>query len=498
MLSSMTVALFPDSPHVILYGGPNDASGTVITGRVVVTSKHVEQLAALTVALRPQKTRIFQTQHTATPPINLQTVLIADGQMEPQAVHRDLGGNAREWQFSIGIPGSISETIYSKDCFVAYELVASARLAGSFASAAQSRRCAIAIKRTPPPDSLWSAVSSEPVSESAVWRSRLELTLIAESRIVYDQQALPVRGVIRPLEKGISLKRAGFQLMEHITHTAGMYGPMQQHTAKKVIVDNSIDMPSAADASCSTQFSAQAGLSLIQETSAARCLAVPQAYTGIQYDVHRDPIRASHELVLFVTIADAQGSTHNLRLATPVFVLPKVDARRTNLPRYEDAAADRLVSSGTTMPQRDSDFWSQYVLIDTVDTAEAADAAGTAGSTSSARASGSTPLVQEDTADAALDSCPLALEGYCASDDAQRPPPSYPGATSTIERTLVTREQTESALAAAETRRPIRRLCSRALLRAPPSLQLPPLPPPSLSAQTVHTASLSDNALTLV
>ncbi|KAJ2081810.1 hypothetical protein H4R24_002074 [Coemansia sp. RSA 988] len=494
MLSSMTVALYPDSPHAILYGGPNEASGTVITGRVVVMSKHMEQLAALTVTLRPQKPRIFQTQHTATPPIYLQTALVSDGQMEPQAVRRDLGGNAHEWQFSISIPGSICETIYSKDCFVAYELVASARLAGAFASTALSRRCAIAIKRTPPPDSLWSTVSSEPVSESAMWRSRLELTLITESRIIYDQQALPVRGVIRPLEKGISLKRAGFQLVEHITHTAGMYGPMQQHTAKKVIVDNSIDMSITADAPCSTQFSTHAGLALVQETSASHCLAVPQAYTGIQYDVHHDPIRASHELVLFVTIADAQGSTHNLRLATPVFVLPKVDARRTNLPRYEDAAADRLVSSGAVAPQRDSDFWSEYVLIDTVDATEAA---FTTNAVDFAGDSVPAPLAQEDTADDTLDSCPLALEGYCASDEAQRPPPSYPGATRTMERTLVTREQSENVQTAAETHRPLRQLCSRALLRAPPSLQLPPLPPPSLSTQTVHTASLSDNILTL-
>ncbi|KAJ2616021.1 hypothetical protein H4S08_000982 [Coemansia sp. RSA 1365] len=488
MLSSLAVSLYPDSPHVILYGGPNEASGTVITGRVVVTSKHVEQLAALTVALRPQKPRIFQSQHTATPHTNHQAVLVTEGQMEPQVVYRDLDGNAREWQFSISIPGSICETIYSKDCFVAYELVAGARLAGKFASAAQSRRCGIAIKRTPPSDSLWSTVSSEPVSESAVWRSRLELTLITESRIIHDQQMLPVRGVIRPLEKGISLKRAGFQLMEHITHTAGMYGPMQQHTAKKVIVDNSIYMPGAADASCSTQFSTHAGLSLVQETSAARCLAVPQAYTGIQYDVHREPIRASHELILFVTIADAKGCTHNLRLATPVFVLPKVDARRTNLPRYEDASADRLVTSGAAVPQRDSDFWSQYVLIDTVDSAETNAIIDTAGST---------PSIQEDGANTGIDSCPLALDGYCASDDSQCPPPSYPGAKSRMERTLVTRDQTESAPTAAETHRPLRRLCSRALLRAPPSLQLPLPPMPSLSAQAVRTASQSCNALAL-
>ncbi|KAJ2161592.1 hypothetical protein GGF46_001362 [Coemansia sp. RSA 552] len=445
MLSTASITLHPDTTEALLYGGPKEASDTVITGCVLVSARNAAQLASLTVTLRPQRTRMFRAHHSLTPPTRLQAELVAGGQTAPHIVHREIDSRTHEWRFSISIPGSTAETIISKDCIVAYELVASAQIPGSLASTVQSKAHPIAIKRTPPPDSLWSVVASESICETAVWRSKLELSLIAESRIIHDQQALSVRGVIRPLAKGLSMKRAGFQLVERISHCAGIYGLVQPHTAKHIVVDNSIDMPSTEDLSCSTPFSEGAGLPLVHETSAARCLAVPPAYTGIQYDIHRDPIHSAHELVLFLTIVDSSGSTHNLRLATPVFVLPKAAiARRTSLPRYEDAGDDRLVSSGAAIPRRDSDFWSQFVLVDT--------------------GNGDAAALHDD-ADDALDACPLVLDGYRARDDAQPPPPSYPGAASSIERTLVSPKQTTPGQPLDRMQNPLHRLCSRALLR---------------------------------
>ncbi|KAJ2192724.1 Molybdenum cofactor synthesis protein 3, partial [Coemansia sp. RSA 521] len=73
--------------------------------------------------------------------------------------------------------------------------------------------------------------------------------------------------------------------------------------------------------------------------------------------------------------------------------------------------ADRLVSAPA--PRRDSDFWAQFVLIDTA------------------------PSPAPGRAEPALDACPLALHGYRPSDIAQAPPPSYPGAQEEIERTVV-------------------------------------------------------------
>ncbi|KAJ2031134.1 hypothetical protein GGI08_009425, partial [Coemansia sp. S2] len=267
MLNTTSINILLDSPEAILYGGPGEASGTLITGRVSVSTKHTSQLTSLMVTLRPQRARLFQSQNPVAPDICLQTVLVSNGLTAPQILHRDISDKEHEWRFSIGIPGSIAETVFSSDSFVTYELVAQARAPGTLASVVQSKAVPIAIKRAPSIDSQWALLASEPISESAVWQDRLDLTLIAESRIIYDQQVLSVRGVIRPLVKGMSLVRTGFQITERISHSIGTLGSAHSFAMRKVVVDNSVDMPSPqstkpAGNGMSTE---QVGLPLIEE-----------------------------------------------------------------------------------------------------------------------------------------------------------------------------------------------------------------------------------------
>ncbi|KAJ2746654.1 hypothetical protein GGI20_001155 [Coemansia sp. BCRC 34301] len=478
MLSSTSLNIHLDSPEVILYGGPSEANVTFITGRVVVAAKHKAQLTSLTVTLRPQRARMFQSLHSVTPDASLQTDLVSNGCTAPQIVHRDISDREHEWRFSIGIPGSTAETVFSSDNYVAYELVAHARAPSTLTSAIQSKAVPVAIKRAPAIDSQWALLASESISESAVWRKQLDLTLTAQSRIIYDEQSLSVRGVIRPLVKGLSIVRAGFQLTERISHSISALGRAHSLAACKVVVNNSIDMPSppsakaaAGNINVSTEHS---GLPLIQEMCASRCLPVPEAYTGIQYDIRRGPIRVSHELSLFVTVVDTTGRVQNLRLATPVFVMPMATRKRIDLPRYEETGTDELIESGLGAGvQRDQDLMSEYVLVDT--SSSESDAIECHGLSRSAM------LVEES-----LDSCPLALDGYQCLGDVP-PPPAYPGAGSAeVERTLVA---SNTASPGQDLVRPnrIRKLCSRALLRAQtPALK--PLPPiPSLPPR--HTDS---------
>ncbi|KAJ1824955.1 hypothetical protein GGH91_000871 [Coemansia sp. RSA 2671] len=473
MLTATSFNVLLDSPEAILYGGPGEAGGTLVTGRVTVAAKHASQLTSLVVTLRPQRARLFQAQHPVAPEICLQAVLVSHGLTPPQIMHRDISGKEHEWRFSIGIPGSTAETVFSNANFVAYEVVAQARAPGTLTSVVQSKAVPIAIKRAPAIDSQWAHLASEPITESAVWKERLDLTLTVPSRIIYDQQTLSVRGVIRPLVKGMSLVRAGFQITERISQSIGALGRAHSFAVQNVIVDNSVDIPgsqsagNAATASrshSSDKSAEKAGLALIEEISISRSLSVPEAYTGIQYDIRRGPIRVSHELSLFVTVADAAGRLQNLRLATSVFVMPMSTRKRIDLPRYEDTAADELVESGVgEVAQRDEDFMSEYVLVETINHSE--------------------PGSIECRNIEPTDTCPLALDGYQCLDNV-RPPPAYPGAcAASVERTLVLPEAVlpEAVLprqAHAPTNR-IRKLCSRARLRPTVSeSDLPPIPQP--------------------
>ncbi|KAJ2721974.1 hypothetical protein GGI07_003624 [Coemansia sp. Benny D115] len=257
---------------------------------------------------------------------------------------------------------------------------------------------------------------------------------------------MSVRGVIRPLAKGISMVRAGFQIIERTGRKVLVFGSEQAITQNEIIVDNCVDMPSSQHphgsnrsngdfSSNSNNIVDQSGLPLTQEISASRCLSVPEAYTAIQYDIHRGPIRINHELVMFVTILDDTNTLHNLRLSTPMFVLPKLVGKQLNLPRYEETGLDRLVeTSGDCKLQRDVDFWSNYVLIDMEDSSSDESDSSTVNSDTRTQAE---TLADIELADSyAPDYCPLALDGYQQLTTGDAPPPSYPGAARTMERTV--------------------------------------------------------------
>ncbi|KAJ2520594.1 hypothetical protein H4217_001935 [Coemansia sp. RSA 1939] len=485
MLSASPLTLHLDKDEIVLYGGPSEASGTFITGSIVVPHRHYSQLRHLSVTLRPQRQRLFQTMHPATPPTCLQAALVVDGSTAPRVEHGSAGSKGHEWQFSIGIPGEIAETAYSRSRFVAYEIIGEAKVSGTFISTVQSKAHPVTIKRTPSADSSWTIAANEPFCENAVWRSRLELSIVCDSHLFHDQQAVSVRGILRPLEKGISLVRAGFRLTERIACTPNTVSWTAVETTKKIVVDNTIDLPStlpvpyagedAAELGGVGSDAGQKGLPLFQEISASRILTVPVAYKGIQYDIHRGPIRISHEIVFFVTIVDPIGNMHNLQLCAPIFVLPKIDGKRTVLPRYEDTVADPLLeTSGGRIPRRDRNILSQYVLVE-IDEGAAE------------------PAAQPSTSSEceAPESCPLEYDGFKPADN-DAPPPSYPGASGSVERTVVSLEECAAASQEAPLRvNRIRKICSKALLRVPThqssvsmiSSSAPPLPQPTLPSR---------------
>ncbi|KAJ1948122.1 hypothetical protein FBU59_001741 [Linderina macrospora] len=162
------------------------------------------------------------------------------------------------------------------------------------------------------------------------------------------------------------------------------------------------------------------GLPIDQDISVARSLNVPSAYTGIQYDVRRGPVRVTHDLVFSAAIADEAGNVHHLRLATPIFVLPDMAAGSMDLPRYEEAGSDTLIE----MAAMGADV-TDYL-----------------------------PRIE------CTEESPLALLGYKSCGDI--PPPSYVSSNELLDSPEISAPQ---PVGNAPSR--LRRLCSRALLRQP-------------------------------
>ncbi|KAJ2437252.1 hypothetical protein IWW46_005412 [Coemansia sp. RSA 2440] len=346
--------IIPDSPDVVVYGSPREARSAVITGRVVYATCTPRAVTSLVVRFRSKHEELFNPAMSVACQAELTAIVVKDGRVcAPSSVQAyDEASGQQEWRFALSVPGNVSETVFTPSAFVAYELMGELRTSGLMPWMPFGRAMCttpLAVKRVPAEDSLWAALAAEPLDVAASWRSRLELSATAASRIVNDAQTYHVTGVVRPLAKGVRLLRAAFELRETID------GPFDAdsargHAAARCSHELCLSAPSPNSMQMRTAFAPTVapelpGMAIDQEIQVAGALHVPRAYGQIQYDIAIGPIRVSHEVVFIAQVAEESGEVHSVRLSTGVYVLPCTGPPAVDLPRYENSAKDVLLAS---------------------------------------------------------------------------------------------------------------------------------------------------------
>ncbi|KAJ1737351.1 hypothetical protein LPJ72_000557 [Coemansia sp. Benny D160-2] len=365
MLSKGRLQIIPDSSDIILHGTPRDARCAVVSGRVVFSGKAARTVSSVVVRFRAKQEDMLNPAMSVAFQPEVTCAVVRDGQIgEAASEEVSATPGQRVWRFRMGVPGNTSETVYSPAAFVAYELVAEVRTAALVTWAPFSKTVAsapVAVKRVPAADSMWATMSSEPMNVSAIWRDRIELTSIAASRAICETQAIHVRGVLRPLAKGVRLLRAGFELRELVSGPfdgANANGP-RTHTVARCARDlTAVEPDSAAESDGAVrirmQFPAKtppqrstavAGIVVDQDIQVSARLRMPTAYNAIQFDVPIGPVRVSHELAFAASVVDECGQIHNVRLSSAVYVLPHAAAASPDLPRYEHSDSDILLAA---------------------------------------------------------------------------------------------------------------------------------------------------------
>ncbi|KAJ2616026.1 hypothetical protein H4S08_000987, partial [Coemansia sp. RSA 1365] len=361
--------IIPDSPDVLVYGSPREARCGMVSGRIVYTTNSRRSVNSLIVRFRSKNEELFNPAMSVACQSEITCIVVKDGTPATTATELPFNEAAgqQEWRFSIGIPGNINETVFTPTAFIAYELVAEIRI-GSFSQwspfCKQVSSIPMTVKRVPSPDSLWSSIAEEAMDISAVWRGKLELSAAASSRIVHDSQPFHIRGIVRPLIKGMRLLRTTFDIREAINGPFDNYSELssRSHIASKCTHDLCIATPADCqdDMQVVISFPQDAstrrrpGLEIDQEIQISGSLNVPRAYEDIQYDIAVGPIRVSHELFFSVSVADERGQVHTVRLSTGIYVLPRTTVDTADLPRYEQSDKDVLLAAGQSCSLRSS------------------------------------------------------------------------------------------------------------------------------------------------
>ncbi|KAJ2723330.1 hypothetical protein GGI07_002683, partial [Coemansia sp. Benny D115] len=247
--------------------------------------------------------------------------VVKDGRpSNTSAAHHNLYTGQSTWRFAMGVPGNLNESVFSPSAFIAYELVAELRMASPLPWGPFNRlscQIPIAVKRLPTAESTWSALANEPLAVAAKWRDRIELTTLADARLVHDNGCLTISGVVRPMAKGLRVLRAGFEIREFIEgpfdspETTYQRGVTVARCSRDISAA-SLEVPQDGINVCmqfppSASTMRRSGVDVDQEIQVTGHLAMPRAYDDIQYDILTGPIRVSHELVFAISVVDEGG-----------------------------------------------------------------------------------------------------------------------------------------------------------------------------------------------
>ncbi|KAJ1891975.1 hypothetical protein LPJ66_006622 [Kickxella alabastrina] len=361
MFSKGKLLLIPDSADIVLHGSPRDARCAVISGRIVFTSKVPRTVNSLVVRFKPKQDDLLNPSISISSLSEIICTVVKDGQTEPTSDEASFNATTgeQEWHFSMGVPGNISETVFSPPAFIAYELCAELRTASVMRWTPFCRlTCTVpmAVKRIPEADSAWAALASEQFTIASKWRERVELTTMAGSRTVHDARAFHISGNVRPLIKGMRLLRAGFEIREFIEgpfdcNNDGM--PSRGTTVARCSRELNVASLEKSQDGLSVQMGYfpsttlhRVGVAIDQDICISGSLNIPCAYESIQYDIASGPIKVSHEIVFAVSVVDVSGQVHNIRLSSGIYVFPPVSSEVVDLPRYENCNKDILLAVG--------------------------------------------------------------------------------------------------------------------------------------------------------
>ncbi|KAJ1966006.1 hypothetical protein GGI12_000380 [Dipsacomyces acuminosporus] len=245
-----------------------------------------------------------------------------------------------EFVFQIVLPGYLSETMYTDQKRVSYELRATL-FTGALGGAKRSAVQRVAVKRVPYFGAMWDSLANDTIHVTAKWRDRIEMCALGCGRVQRDDQTIRVTGVVRALEKGYRLTKVGF-IIEERTKSRLADGAGLKCTSS--IAARSYLKPRGGG-----ENGGWFGSLIVDQMAFSIELQIPKAYRKIQYDIKHGSVTITHRLAFVIAVVDELGCGTSLRLFTPLHIMP-LDwvASGYELPSYINSLGDRVLLSSDT------------------------------------------------------------------------------------------------------------------------------------------------------
>ncbi|KAJ2460687.1 hypothetical protein GGI02_005731, partial [Coemansia sp. RSA 2322] len=258
------------------------------------------------------------------------------------------GPEDKVFPFDLVVPGDNPETVMAALSKVRYQLHAVLERTSFHVNLVASTD--VLVKRGPMPGAPWALALMESIEAAGDWAQQLEYRVSVPTRSLKDGELFHTRFELEPRIKGLKLVSVGVLIKEYVRYYSSTGDSLHRFARVAARNENFINQAGV----CSTApRKATECLDLVDATSVQIPLAVPEAYTGIQYDVLSDLIEIRHRIKFLIKVRDSSMLIHSIFIAVPVSIMPVTARDDSNLlPRYEAALSNpgMVIMRSSTLP----------------------------------------------------------------------------------------------------------------------------------------------------
>ncbi|KAJ2457283.1 hypothetical protein GGF42_002773 [Coemansia sp. RSA 2424] len=356
MRSGPSLEIILDQPELLVRGTTDEATPAVLSGRLVVRLPESIRVRSLKLVFTGRIDTYFNQNAigaTATTKDEHREFITHEWQfLESQKHSLAWGPETKVFPFDLVIPGDNPETVVTTLSKVRYSLHAILERTSFHINLAASTD--VLVKRGPMPGAPWALALMESIEAAGDWAQQLDYRVSVPTRSLKDGELFHTRFELDPRIKGMKLMAVGVLIKEYVRYYSST-GEALHRFARVVARNENFISPTGA---CTTApRKADECLDLVDATSVQIPLAVPAAYTGIQYDVLSELIEIRHRIKFLIKIRDASMLIHSVFIAVPVTIMPVTARDDSNiLPQYEAALRNPgtiLMRSNTLPPAYD-------------------------------------------------------------------------------------------------------------------------------------------------
>ncbi|KAJ1839194.1 hypothetical protein LPJ73_006845, partial [Coemansia sp. RSA 2703] len=314
MRSGPSLEIVLDKPELLVRGSFDEAAPVMLSGKLVVHLHEHIRVRSLKLTFSGRIDTFVSQSSGGSSSKDEHREFIAHTWtfLEPQKAPVAWGPESKAFPFDLLVPGDNPETVHTTLGKVRYHLQATLERTAFHANLTAS--VDVPVKRGPVPGAPWALALMESIEAAGNWDQQLDYRVSVPTRSLKDGEVFHTRFEIEPRIKGLKLISVGVLIKEYLRYYSSAGEPL--HRFARVVARNENFISPLGTCSTVVRRSDEC-MDLVDATSIQIPMAVPPAYTGIQYDVHTDLIEIRHRIKFLIKVRDASMLVHSVFIAVP-------------------------------------------------------------------------------------------------------------------------------------------------------------------------------------